>query len=298
MTDQSSDAKAHARDEVTGLETTGHEWDGIRELNTPLPRWWLYIFYATIIGAVAYWVMYPAWPALPGFQGNTTGVLAQSDRADLDAEISRMRSERATAGQGLATMPAGQIIADSQLRQFALAMGESVFGDNCAQCHGAGGRGAKGYPTLADDVWLWGGTFDQIEFTIRHGIRSGVEGARTNTMPAFGRDGFLPADQIADLVDYVVSLSGGEADRVAVERAAPVFQANCASCHGADGRGDQAQGAPNLTDQEWIYGGARQDILLQINEARGGVMPAWGARLDAATIRALSIYVHSLSGGE
>jgi cytochrome c oxidase cbb3-type subunit 3 len=284
-------------DQLTGVETTGHEWDGIRELNNPLPRWWLWLFYASIVFSIVYWVLMPAWPALPGMQGHTPGVRGQSDRAEVAAAVDAMHASRAELSRKLAAADARAILADSELSQLALALGESAFGDNCATCHGAGGRGARGYPQLADDVWLWGGTLAEIEYTIRNGVRSGAEGAHTNDMPAFGRDQFLTPEQISDLVEYVTSLSGGEADPNAVRRSAPLFAENCASCHGDDGRGGKTQGAPNLTDAEWLYGGDRATLRTTIHGPRGGVMPAWKSRLDPATVRALAVYVHSMGGG-
>jgi cytochrome c oxidase cbb3-type subunit 3 len=285
-------------DRPTGVETTGHEWDGIKELNNPLPRWWLWVFWATVAVSVVYWVLMPAWPALPGLQGYTRGIQGQSDRADVAAEISSMRADRADLSRKLAGTDASAILQDHELSQLALALGESAFGDNCATCHGAGGRGARGYPQLADDVWLWGGSLSEIEYTIRHGVRSGAEGAHTNDMPAFGRDEFLTRAQVDDLVEHVTALSGREADRAAVERAAPLFAEHCSSCHNEDGRGGKTQGAPNLTDAEWLYGGDRVALRTTIHGPRGGVMPSWQARLDPATVRALAIYVHSLGGGE
>jgi cytochrome c oxidase cbb3-type subunit 3 len=293
MTDRSPEV-----DKVTGVETTGHEWDGIRELNNPLPRWWLWVWYATLAFSVVYWVLMPAWPALPGLQGHTRGIKGQSDRAEVATAVDAMRAERLKLGHKLASADARAILADSELSQLALALGESAFGDNCATCHGAGGRGAKGYPQLADDVWLWGGTLSEIEYTIQNGVRSGVDGAHTNDMPAFGRDGFLTSDQISDLVEYVTSLSGREADRSAVQRATSLFAANCTSCHNEDGRGGKTKGAPNLTDSEWLYGGDRATIRATIYGPRGGVMPTWKTRLDPATVRALAIYVHSMGGGQ
>jgi cytochrome c oxidase cbb3-type subunit 3 len=292
MTDRSPEV-----DQLTGVETTGHEWDGIRELNNPLPRWWLWLFYASVVFSVIYWVLMPAWPALPGMQGHTPGLRGQSDRAEVAMAVDAMHASRAELSRKLAAADARAILADSELSQLALALGESTFGDNCATCHGAGGRGAKGYPQLADDVWLWGGTLAEIEYTIQNGVRSGVEGAHTNDMPAFGRDEFLTREQISDLVEYVTSLSGGDADPNAVRRSAPLFAENCASCHGDDGRGGKTQGAPNLTDAEWLYGGDRATIRATINGPRGGVMPAWKSRLDPATVRALAVYVHSMGGG-
>jgi len=280
MTDPSSEV-----DHVSGVETTGHEWDGIRELNNPLPRWWLF-------------VLMPAWPALPGMQGYTHGIRDQSDRADLAAEVAAMNVERTSLSRRLMAVDAAGILEDHDLSQLALALGESKFGDNCAICHGAGGRGAKGYPRLADDVWLWGGSLDDIEHTIRNGIRSDHTDARFSEMPAFGRDEFLTPAQIDDLVELVTQRSGRKADAVAAARAAPVFVDNCSSCHGLDSRGDRTKGSANLTDADWLYGGERADIRRTIHGPRNGVMPAWGERLDPATVRALAIYVHSLGGGE
>ncbi len=285
-------------DPYSGVETTGHEWDGIKELNNPLPRWWRFIFWATVLFAIVYWILMPAWPALPGMQGNTTGVLGQSDRSSVAADTASMKAERAVLGAKLASGDAASILKDHELSQLALSLGESAFGDNCATCHGAGGRGAKGYPRLADDVWLWGGSLADIEQTLRYGIRSAPEETRTSEMPAFGRDELLPSEQINDLVEFVTSLSGKKADAAAVERARPVFEQNCASCHGVDAHGDRTKGAPNLTDADWLYGGDRATLLRTIFGPRNGVMPAWGARLDPATVRALAIYVHSLGGGE
>jgi cytochrome c oxidase cbb3-type subunit 3 len=293
MTDPSPEIDPHS-----GVETTGHEWDGIKELNNPLPRWWRYIFWATVVFSVVYWILMPAWPALPGLQGNTTGVWGQSDRADVAADAARMKADRATLSAKLASKNAEAILKDHELSQLALSLGESAFGDNCATCHGAGGRGAKGYPRLADDVWLWGGSLDEIEQTLRFGIRTSHAQTRFSEMPAYGRDEFLAAAQIDDLTEFVRSLSRQPANASAVERARPVFEKECSSCHGADGRGDRTKGAPNLTDQDWLYGGDAVAIRRTIFGPRYGVMPAWSERLDPATVRALAIYVHSLGGGE
>jgi len=293
MTDHSPEIDGH-----TGVETTGHEWDGIKELNNPLPRWWLFIFWGSVVFAVVYWVLMPAWPALPGFQGYTQGVLGQSDRASVTAEVSKRKAERAELSSKLAAVDAATILKDHELSALALGLGESAFGDNCATCHGSGGRGAKGFPRLADDVWLWGGSLNDIERTIKFGVRSGHDNARLSEMPAFGRDAFLEPKQIDDLVEFVTSLSHREANAAAVERARPVFEKECSTCHGAEGRGNREKGAPNLTDADWLYGGDRATIHRTIYGPRYGVMPAWVDRLDPATVRALAVYVHSLGGGE
>jgi cytochrome c oxidase cbb3-type subunit 3 len=293
MTDRLPEIDTHSQ-----VETTGHEWDGIKELNNPLPRWWLFIFWGTIVFAIVYWVLMPAWPAPPGMQGNTRGIWGQSDRATVAADVSEIAKTRTELASRLSAVDASVILQDHELSQLALGLGESAFGDNCATCHGTGGRGAKGYPRLADDIWLWGGSLTDIETTIRHGIRSDDPEARVKDMPAFGRDEFLTSGEIKDLVEFVTAISGRKANPAAVARARPVFDANCATCHGADARGDRTQGAPNLTDAEWLYGGDRETLQRTIFGARRGVMPAWTSRLDPATIRALAVYVHSLGGGE
>ncbi len=198
----------------------------------------------------------------------------------------------------LAVDDLGEIEKDPELLQYTLKAGESIFGDNCATCHGAGGQGTVGYPALVDDDWIWGGKLADIQQTIRYGIRSDHPETRYNMMQAYGRDGLLPADTISALVEYVSLISGQPADEAAAERAAPIFAQQCASCHGADGRGDQAQGAPNLTDHIWLYGGDKMTIQETLYEGRGGVMPAWSDRLSEEQIAALAVYVHSLGGGE
>ena len=282
-------------DKITGTETTGHEWDGIRELNTPLPRWWLWVFYATVVWAVGYWVLYPSWPTLTGY---LPGVLHQSQRADVEQAVLALKSQRAEMGKMLGQVTLQQIEADPTLFQFAREAGKSAFGDNCAPCHGSGAQGFKGYPNLNDDVWLWGGKLEDIKHTIQVGVRSTHPDTRQSQMPAFGRDALLQPKQIDDLVEYVVSLSRHPANQQAVERVRQIFKEQCAVCHGEDGKGKREFGAPNLTDAEWLYGGQRADIRAQIVNGRGGVMPTWGSRLDPMTIDALAVYVHSLGGGE
>ena len=186
---------------------------------------------------------------------------------------------------------------DPDLQAHALAVGQSVFGDNCASCHGVGGAGAKGYPNLRDDVWLWGGTLQDIEHTIRVGVRAGHEETRLSMMPAFGRDRMLDPGQISDLTEYVVSLSGRDADAAAAGRASQLYADNCAACHAPNGEGDPLQGAPNLRDREWLYGSDRASISGQIHNGRNGVMPAWETRFSPAVIKALAVYIHANAGG-
>jgi len=282
------------RDEHSGVETTGHEWDGIRELNNPLPRWWLWTFYGCIAFAIIYWVLMPAWPGLNGY---TRGVLGRSDRAEVATELAALKTLRGAQEVRLQNASLTQIETDPALQAYALAVGQSVFGDNCAGCHGVGGAGARGYPNLRDDVWLWGGDLNAIEHTLRVGIRSGHQNARQSQMPSFGRDQILSGEQVNDLTEYVTALSRRKASPDSVSRAAPVFQAQCAVCHGAAGKGNQAFGAPNLTDQDWLYGGDRNSIHTQIWNGRAGVMPTWEKRFDTATIKALTVYVHANASG-
>jgi len=282
-------------DEVSGTQTTGHEWDGIKELDTPMPRWWLGILYGTIVWAIGYWIVYPAWPGIGSY---THGVLDHSQRDEVTANVAALKAARAGRERMLAKASLADIQKDPDLLQFAMAEGKAAFGDNCVPCHGAGGQGARGYPNLNDDVWLWGGKLTDIEHTITVGVRSTNADTRESQMPGFGRDGIVKPQQINDLVEYVVHLSGRPADGSAVRRAAPLFADNCASCHGAGGKGNRTFGAPNLTDNEWEYGSAREDIQDQIWNGHGGVMPTWSGRLSPAEIRALAIYVHNLGGGE
>lgn len=287
------------RDEPTGRDTTGHEWDGIKELDTPLPRWWLYVFYACIVAAIVYWVLMPSWPMANGY---TRGILNWSDRANVAQDLKELRDQRAPMFAKLATATPQTLAASPELRTFARAAGEAAFGDNCRTCHGAGGAGRPGYPSLADDVWLWGGSQSEIEHTIRVGIRSGHPEARMSQMPAFGRDEMLTHAEIDDLTDYVISISAAKTrlkfNKAAAQRATSIFAQQCAVCHGASGAGDRKQGAPSLKDDLWLYGGSREEIQKQIELGRGGVMPSWQTRFDDGTIKALALYVYEMGGGE
>ena len=283
-------------DQPTGIETTGHSWDGIKELNNPLPRWWLITWYICIAISIVYMVFMPSWPGITGY---IKGVRNHSERENVEVAMAALETQRSAQMQRLlAVENMNEIENDPDLLQYAMVAGESIFGDNCATCHGGGGQGFIGYPNLVDDDWIWGGSFDAIQQTLHYGIRSMHGQTRNNLMQAFGRDGLLTGDQIDDLTEYVVSLSGGEANSEAVERAAPIFAQQCALCHGVDGRGDQAQGAPNLADAIWLYGGDRVSIQQTLYQGRAGVMPAWTGRLTDEQINALAIYVHSLGGGE
>ncbi|MGO9356425.1 MAG: cytochrome-c oxidase, cbb3-type subunit III [Xanthobacteraceae bacterium] len=283
-------------DAVSGTVTTGHEWDGIKELNTPLPRWWVWTFYATIIWAIGYWVVYPAWPTLSGY---TTGMLHYSSRADVAVELAGLEKLRGEKMVALGTAPLADIEKDPALLALARARGKAAFGDNCAPCHGTGAAGSKGFPNLNDDDWLWGGKLDQILQTIQHGVRSGDPKAHEGAMLAFGQQGILKPAEIVTVANYVRSLAGlptaAGYDKAA---GAKIFADNCVACHGADGKGNQELGSKNLTDKIWLYGGDEATLVETITNGRGGVMPAWAARLDAPTIKALAVYVHTLGGGQ
>ncbi|MBI2737438.1 MAG: cytochrome-c oxidase, cbb3-type subunit III [Rhodospirillales bacterium] len=279
------------KDALSGQDTTGHEWDGVKELNTPLPTWWVYTFYATIVFAVVYCVLYPSWPWI---NSHTQGLLGQTNRADLTRELDAQAKERGAFVARIRSASLEEIAKDPALLAFAMAGGRSAFQTNCMQCHGAGGAGSTGFPNLVDDDWLWGGTIEQLYATIQHGIRNADDQSRQSMMPRFGADGLLTGAQVAAVTDYVMSLSGrGQA----TAEGAKIWQEQCAACHQPDGKGNQELGAPNLTDGIWLYGGNRNSIYRTIFYARNGSMPAWSGRLDDATIKMLAIYVHSLGGG-
>ena len=282
-------------DQPTGTETVGHEWDGIEELDTPMPRWWLWTFYASIVFALGYVALYPAWPMI---HRGSEGALGWTSRADLAREMSEQKAEMAPMLNAIAGVPI-EHLADNQARmQAAVAGGRAAFKVNCVQCHGSGAAGSQtlGYPNLNDDDWLWGGDLATIQTTITHGARDPSDGqTRQSQMPAFGRDGILTAEQIGEVADHVLSLSGKARDNAG---GAQLFEQNCAVCHGPAGKGTRAVGAPDLSDAIWLYGGTRQDVIAQVTNPRMGTMPAWGRRLDPVTIKMLAAYVHSLGGGE
>jgi len=283
-------------DALTGTPTTGHEWDGIHELNTPLPRWWLWLFYLTIVWAIAYWVVYPAWPLITN---STQGVFGWHSRAAVETDLEQLKAQRGPMMAKLASASVADIAGDPQLSDFARAVGRVAFADNCAPCHGSGGGGGRGYPNLNDDDWLWGGKLSDIQNTVTHGARSTDEKGHMGNMPAFGRDGILKPNEISAVADYVRSLSGLSAEPgTDLALGKKVFADNCAACHGPEGKGNREVGAPNLTDKIWLYGPDKQTIMQGIQNGRGGVMPAWGGRLNEPTIKALTVYVWTLGGGE
>ncbi|VAV87878.1 Cytochrome c oxidase (cbb3-type) subunit CcoP [hydrothermal vent metagenome] len=280
-------------DEITKTYTTGHEWDGIKELNTPLPRWWLWVLYATIIWSIGYWILMPAWPML---SGHTKGYLGYSQRDTVNAELQAAQNDRKVFSEKLLNADLKTIENTQDLLEFAMAGGKAAFGDNCAGCHGSGAAGAKGYPNLNDDDWLWGGTLDEIHHTITVGIRGTHDDTRLSDMPAFLSDEILDKDQIRDMATYVRSLS--DKAIAAPAGTAELFQENCAACHGENAKGNRDFGAPNLTDGIWLYGSDPETLITTISYSRKGVMPTWAGRLDPATIRSLAVFVHTLGGGE
>ena len=283
-------------DKETGTPTVGHEWDGIEELDTPMPRWWLYTLYATLVWGVAYTILYPAWPLI---DRATAGVLDWSSRGELRRELAAESDRKAPLKLALARIPIERLPDDSRLLQAAVDGGRSAFKVHCVQCHGSGATGSKGYANLNDDDWLWGGNLKEIHATIDKGIRQPeLDGTHMSMMPAFGRDGLLQSAEIQDVVSYVRLISGQEPASAAARRGVALFATNCAACHGADGRGKRDFGAPNLTDAIWLYRGDEESVRKSIHDARFGVMPQWGGKLDPATTKMLAAYVHSLGGGE
>lgn len=284
------------KDAVTGTETTGHEWDGIKELNNPLPKWWLYTFYVCIIWSLVYWVLYPS---IPGVNGYLKGVLGGTNREAVAEQMVAARAGQAELFEKIDQTDLQGIVDDPSLSQFAFAGGRAAFADNCAPCHGLGGAGqAGGYPTLADDDWLWGGSLEDIHATLLHGIRAGNDDTRDSMMPAFGADELLESAEIRDVAAHVLTLSGAEADAEAAARGNEIYADNCAACHGDTGGGDLEQGAPRLDDQIWLYGGSQAEVIAQISKPKHGVMPAWNERLDETTIKMLSTYVYTISGAQ
>jgi len=281
-------------DEISGVETTGHEWDGIRELNNPMPRWWVYTFYATIVWAIGYTIMYPAWPLLTD---NTKGLLGYSSRAEVAQELTAAKSAQSVYLEKIAALPLDQIVADKDLTQFALAGGAAAFKVNCSPCHGSGAAGGAGYPNLNDDDWLWGGDLESIHTSIAHGIRYDQDPeTRVSEMPAFAD--IIEPEQVKQVAAYVVSLTGTPNDAAMVEPGKQIYADNCASCHGDDAKGNRDFGAPNLADAIWLKVDGEAQIAAQIRQPRHGAMPGWTARLGDTTVKQLTVYVHQLGGGE
>ena len=291
-TPQHQDVDAH-----TGTATTGHEWDGIRELNTPLPKCWLYILYATIVWSFGYFIVYPSWPLVASY---TPGVFGWSSRGAVTADLEALQKQRAPMVSALEAASFADIAKDEKLRSFAIAQGRAAFGDNCAPCHGSGGGGSPSFPNLNDDDWLWGATVEDIRQTIAYGVRSGHEQTRVGAvMPAFGQSGMLKPIEISQVADHVLAIAGLPTDKgYDAAIGTKLFGEQCSSCHGDAGKGNVELGAPNLTDKIWLFGPDKATIVDGLNRGRGSVMTAWTGRLDDTTIKALAIYVHGLGGGK
>jgi cytochrome c oxidase cbb3-type subunit 3 len=282
------------KDSVSGQYTTGHEWDGIKELNTPLPKWWVYVFWACVVWAIAYWIAMPAWPTVNGY---TQGILGYSSRGDLDNELKAQKASRAKYETKIAVLAPEDILKDKDLRNFALAGGKIAFGENCSACHGSGGVGVAGaYPRLADDEWLWGGTMADIQQSIAFGVRNTNTNSRQSEMLPFGTGDALSADQVSQLGDYVLSLASKTP--AAGSPGAAIFAERCTACHSEDGSGNKDLGAPALNNNIWLFKGGKEGIVAQVTKPKHGSMPAWSERLDETTIKMLTVYVHSLGGGK
>jgi len=287
-----------ASNEQQQVQTTGHTWDGdLAEYNNPLPQWWVWVFYATVVFSVVYWILYPAWPV---GQHYTEGVLEYSKRAKLQAEMEAVESgkkypQRQQALNQISKMSPAAILDSRELMNFVNSSGKVLFGDNCAPCHGSGGQGVIGhYPNLTDSDWLYGGKPGTIHETLVKG--------RQGYMPA--HEDKLSEQEIEALATYVGSLAGedwAEGKTAMIEQGDKLFHGNkaaCYACHGADAKGNQTLGAPNLTDAIWFYGGEKETVLTTIRDGRGGEMPAWDERLNDNEIKILTAYVHSLGGGQ
>ncbi len=287
-----SDKPEETKDDVG---TTGHSWDGIEEYNNPLPRWWLWTFYATIVWGVIYTIAFPAWPLI---SSATPGLLGFSTRADVADDIAAAAEANSELETALASADLATLAPGDPLHSFANNKGAAVFRTNCSQCHGSGAAGvqAAGYPNLLDDAWLWGGTVDEITWTVRHGIRNDDPDTRWSEMPAYGM--IFSEEEIDAVVQYVLSISNQQHSAPLAAEGEPLFLGNCAACHGDAGQGDIYVGAPNLTDAIWLYGGDVETLTETVTNSRFGVMPAWQPRLSDAEIAAVSLYVHGLGGGE
>ena len=283
------------KDTVSGQDTTGHVWDGIKELNTPLPTWWVYVLYATVAWSLVLFVIYPSFPGITGY---FSGLVGYSARGELASKMQAAAQARAPFLDRIRSSSLDDIRNTPELLGYAVSGGRVAFAENCAACHQAGGAGTKGYPNLADDDWLWGGKLADIQKTIQVGIRSAHPDTRTSLMPRFGTDGILERKQIDDVAEFVLSLSGKSTDTASAGRGRTIYAENCVSCHGERGTGQRDVGAPSLADGIWLFGGDRASVVRSISEGRGGVMPNWSERLDPAIVKMLTIYVHTLGGGE
>jgi cytochrome c oxidase cbb3-type subunit 3 len=279
------------RDPLTGHQTTGHEWNGITELNTRVPRPVWFFIGATAIWSLVVWILLPAWPLGRTY---TPGILGADQQKRVEAQVAAANVARSDWADAIEAKSVGEILADPALMRHVEEAGPALFGDNCAACHGQHATGSPGFPDLVDGDWLWGGDPDTVLETIRVGVNSSHPDTRTSQMLAFGRDGMLKTDEIRTVVEYVKSLSGEAADPAAVTAGASLFADNCASCHGDDGKGNQELGAPNLTDSTWLYGGDEATLLRTVHYGRQGLMPTWEHRLTEVDRKILASYVLEL----
>ena len=292
MTDNHKKNSQNKDSQNKSTDTTGHKWDGITEYDIGAPRWWLTVWFICIIWAIIYWFFYPTWPTKAG---NSKGILNWSQQSQLNKSQEKIDDIRKIYLDEISKSSFEEIKKNPELLDFALNGGKAAFKENCAACHGQGAQGYKGFPNLNDDDWLWGGKVEDIYQTLLYGIRSSHDKTRFSQMPSFGSAKILSKDQINQLIEYVLSLS---TDPKINSEGETLFKANCVACHGKNGKGKREVGAPNLTDKIWLYGNSKEELYQTIYFARAGVMPYWNNRLDDATIKQLSLYVHSLGGGE
>ncbi len=284
-------------DVPTGQKTTGHEWNGIKELDTPVPKVVLAFLAIGTIFAVIYWVLAPAWPLGVSY---TRGLLGLNDRQEVTQQVAAAQADRAIWTRRLTTEPLATLRADPAAMAYVDEVAPTLFADNCAACHGADLRGGPGFPNLTAPARLWGGDLDTVAETIRVGINADDPQTRRSQMSAFGTFGTLDRDQIQAVSAFIRARSGQAvtaAERERIPSGAEVFVTTCASCHGVDGRGDVTVGAPDLTDSVWIYGGDAATVYETIHSGRQGHMPAWEGRLSPADIRMLALYVDAHTEG-
>ena len=254
-------------------ETTGHAHDGIEELDNPLPAWWFYMFVLTIVWGVGYLIIYPGMGNFPGLLGWTSTGQYEREMAAAEERYRDMRDR-------YLAMPVEEIAQDPAVRK----MGMRLFSNNCAQCHGADGKGAYGFPNLTDDDWLYGGTPEAIKTTLVNGRRA--------AMPAWGD--ILGDQGIIEVTQHLLALNGRDADEAQAAKGKTRFATYCAACHGPEGKGNQALGAPNLTNGIWLYGGSEEQIAHTLRAGRNGVMPAFEGTLSEDKIHILTAYVYGL----
>jgi cytochrome c oxidase cbb3-type subunit III len=284
-------------DELSKQYTTGHSWDGIAELDNPVPNWWIATFLACILVAILYLWLYPSAPMMHSFYPGLLGYSQEKAVAQAQADAAAAQT---TWRNKIAAMPLAAIEADDSTRRFAESAGRAIFLQNCAPCHGQNAQGQAGlFPNLADNDWIWGGKLDDIYTTLQHGIRNDDPDSRSTQMPSFGADNILNATQIGQVADYVLTLRDpSQADSRKSLPGAQIFSDNCVSCHGDHGQGSHDFGAMALNGQVWLYGGAKEDIMRQVYRPRLGVMPSFGKRLDDVERKLVTVYVHTLGGGE